>query len=121
VNRVGWFNPGEIVAFMALRERAGLPISTAMRDAKMKYDNFTEELLLSFAMYVYAPTSLRYRNATADSMPLPGNSILDLAKASTSGAQQNCLCQTPLTSLSIIINLLRFGLETAELRYPPLN
>ncbi len=78
----------------------------------MKYDNFTEELLLSFAIYVYAPTSLRYRNTTADSMQLPGNSILDLAKASTSGAQQNCLCQTPLTSLSII-NLLRFGLETA--------
>ena len=34
----------------------------------MKYDNFTEESLLGFAMYVYAPTSLRYRNATADSI-----------------------------------------------------
>jgi len=50
-----------------------------------------------------------------NSMPSPGKSILDLAKASTSGAQQNYLCQTPLTSLSIIINLLRFGLETAVL------
>lgn len=62
------FKSGEIVGFIALRERAGLPISTAMRDAKVKYNYITEESLLNFAMYVYAPTSLRYRNATADSI-----------------------------------------------------
>ena len=58
---------------------------------------------------------LRSAFTEAELDAVAGKSILDLAKASTSGAQQNYLCQTPLTSLSIIINLLRFGLETAVL------
>jgi hypothetical protein len=32
----------------------------------------------------------------------------------TGSALPNCLCQSPSTSLSIIINSLHFGLEAAE-------
>lgn len=46
-------------------------------------------------------------------MSLPGSSILGCARASASGVLLNCLCPSPSISLSIIINLLHFELETA--------
>ena len=49
----------------------------------------------------------------AAAVPPLGNSTPGRARALTGRAQPNCLCQSPSTSLSII-NLLHFGLETAE-------
>ncbi len=46
-------------------------------------------------------------------MPLHGNSTPVRARASIGSALPNSLCQSPSTSLSIIINLLHFYLETA--------